>query len=264
MLEDFVVPTTARRLRSCVLGAHLDSFCTRLADLGYRPATIRHKLWVVLELTRWLVELHLGVEDLSERRAEEFLAARQRRGRGCRGFRQTVLLLLEQLRSVDVVPTSEPARDDSPMAALLARYEEYLRKERMLSKSTIATYLPLVRAFVDERLGGAASSSTLCAGDVRDFLLDRARRVAPSARSSWPLLCARFCGSFSCAARQRRTSRTPSRRYASGDWRACHAISPRGTWSGCCEPANARRSPGAGTSPSSYCSPGWAFARARS
>jgi integrase/recombinase XerD len=179
MLEDFVVPTTARCLRSCALGSHLDSFCTRLADLGYRPATIRHKLWVVTELTRWLVEQHLGVEDLSERRAEEFLAARRRRGRSCRGFRQTVLQLLGQLRSVDVVPTAEPACDDSPMAALLARYEEYLRRERMLAEGTIATYLPLVRAFVDERLGSAACSSSLCAGDVRDFLLDRARRVAP-------------------------------------------------------------------------------------
>lgn len=160
MLEDFVVPTTARRLRSCALGAHLDSFCTRLADLGYRPATIRHKLWVVRDLTRWLVEQHLGVEDLSERRAEEFLAARRRRGRSCRGFRQTVLLLLGQLRSVDVVPTPEPARDDSPMAALLARYEEYLRRERMLAKGSIATYLPLVRAFVDERLGSATCPSS--------------------------------------------------------------------------------------------------------
>jgi site-specific recombinase XerD len=180
MLEDFVVPTTVERLRACVLGPHLDAFFTRLADLGYRPPTIRHKLWVVSELTRWMAEQHLAPVDLDERRAEEFVEARRRRGRTCRGFRRTVILLLEQLRSVGVVPTSEPACDDSPMTALLARYEGYLRRERALAQGTIAAYLPLVRAFVDERLdAGAMGPVALSVGDIRDFLLGRVRRLAP-------------------------------------------------------------------------------------
>lgn len=182
MLEDFfVVPAAAQGLRSCVLGSHLDTFSAGLADLGYQRPTIRHKLWVVSGLTRWMTAKHLAVVDLDEGRVDEFLDARRRSGRTCRGFRPTVLLLLEQLRSVGVVPAPEPACDDSPVATLLARYEGYLRRERALEECTIAGYLRFVHAFVNERLdGNAARPDSLRSGDVRDFLLARVGRVAPT------------------------------------------------------------------------------------
>ena len=105
MLEDhFVVPAAAQRLRSCVLGVHLDEFCSLLVDLGYEVPTIRHKLWVLSGLARWLTKKRLAVVDLDEQHVDEFLRARRRRGRTCRGFRPTVLLLIEQLRSAGVIP----------------------------------------------------------------------------------------------------------------------------------------------------------------
>jgi site-specific recombinase XerD len=181
MLEDvFAVPAAAQRLRSWVVGVDLDAFCTRLADLGHPRATIRHKLWIVGGLARWMADAHVAIVDLDERRADEFIDARRRRGRTCRGFRPTVLLLLEQLRSTGVVPTPEPPCDDSPTTVLLARYEEYLRRERALVDSTITAYVPFVRTFVCERLDwDAARGHGLCPGDVRDFLLARVRRMAP-------------------------------------------------------------------------------------
>ncbi len=181
MLEDFfIVPAAAQRLRSCALGVHLDGFCTQLADLGYRRATIRHKLWVVTSLARWMAGKHVAVVDLDEQRVEKFLSARRRRGRTCRGFRGTMLLLLERLRSTGVVPTPTPVCDDSPMAALLARYEGHLRRERALAETTIAGYLPFVRACVTECLdGGAARPDSLRPADVRGFLLTRVHRMVP-------------------------------------------------------------------------------------
>ncbi len=181
MLEDFfVVPAAARRLRSCVLGVHLDAFCARLADLGHPRATIRHKLWVVSCLTHWMADTHVGVVDLDDGDADKFIDARRRRGRTCRGFRPTVLQLIEQLRSAGVVQTPEPARDSAPTAILLARYEEYLRRERALAEGTITAYRPLVRAFVAEHCGGgAARLDAVRSQDVRDFLLARVRRMAP-------------------------------------------------------------------------------------
>lgn len=180
MLEDYVAPVAAQRLRSCILGRHLDTFCTLLADLSYQRSTIRHKLWVVSDLTRWITRKHLAIVDLDEQRVEEFLNARRRRGRTFRGFRPTVLRLLEQLRSVGVVPTPQPSRDDSPAAALLARCEEYLRRERSLEESTIAGYLRFAHEFVTERLDrNAPRPDSLRAGDVREFLLARVRRLAP-------------------------------------------------------------------------------------
>jgi site-specific recombinase XerD len=181
VLEDFfVVPAAAQRLRSCVLGVHLDEFCSLLVDLGHRDPTIRHKLWVLTGLARWMTKEHLAVVDLDEQRVNEFVDARRRRGRTYRGFRSTVLLLLEQLRAASVVPTPEPARDDSPSAALLTRYEGYLRHERALAEGTICAYLPFVRELIAKHLdGGSARPDSLRPGDLRDFLLARVRRMAP-------------------------------------------------------------------------------------
>jgi site-specific recombinase XerD len=181
MLEDFfVVPTAAQRLRSCVLGVHLDEFCSSLVGLGHALPTIRYKLWVLNGLARWMTKEQLAVVDLDEPRVDEFVDARRRRGRTCRGFRSTALLLIEQLRSAGVVPTPEPARDDSHSAALLRRYEGYLRQERALTEGTICAYLPFVRELIAEHLdGGAAPPDCLRPGDIRDFLLARARHLAP-------------------------------------------------------------------------------------
>lgn len=74
----------------------------RSPSLRGRRATIRHKLWVVGSLVRWMAGKQVGIVDLSEQRVEEFLSARRRRGRTCRGFRRTVLLLLDRLRSSGV------------------------------------------------------------------------------------------------------------------------------------------------------------------
>src|SRR5436190_17429265 len=79
-----------RRRSGCGLQprcVHLDAFCARLSDLGYRRPTIRDKLGVVADLTRWIAEEHLAVADLDERRVDQFLDTRRRRGRTRRGFR---------------------------------------------------------------------------------------------------------------------------------------------------------------------------------
>ena len=181
MLGDFfAVSGDAERLRSCILGAYLDAFCAWLADLGYPCSTIRNKLWVVSGFSRWMTEEQVAVVDLDERRVDAFVDARRRSGRTCRGFRRTLLQLLELLRSADIVPTPAAVRDDSPVAVLLARYVRYLRDERSLAESTIGAYQTFVRAFIAEHLeGGSAQPDAWRSCDVRDFLLARVHGMAP-------------------------------------------------------------------------------------
>lgn len=186
--EFFVVPAAAQRLRSCLLGAHVDEFCTGLVNGGYRVPSIRYKLWVLSNLARWMAKEQLAVADLDEQRVDEFLDARRRRGCSCRGFRSTALQLIEQLRCSGAVAGPEPLRDGSPSAALLRGYEGYLRQERALAESTICRYLSFARELIADRLhGGAVRPDSLCAGDIRDFLLARVRRMAPK--------CAQYMGS---------------------------------------------------------------------
>ena len=176
--EFFTVPAAAERMRSCIFGAYLDDFCVQLAELGYRRSTVRHKLWVVRRLVCWMADEHVAIADLDERRVDQFVKARRRRGRTCRGLRRTALQLLELLRSAEVVPTPETVRDESPAAVLLARYERYLRQERGLAESTIAGYRAFARPFIAEHLGGG-SADALRSCDVRDFLLARVHSMIP-------------------------------------------------------------------------------------
>jgi site-specific recombinase XerD len=178
--EFFVVPAAAQRLRSCVLGAHVDEFCTGLVNGGYQVPSIRYKLWVLSDLARWMTKQQLVIADLDEQRVDEFVAVRRRRGRSCRGFRSTALQLIEQLRRSGVVAAPEASRNDSPGAVLLRCYEGYLRQERALAESTIGKYLGFACELIADRLkGGAVRPDSLCAGGIREFLLARVRRMAP-------------------------------------------------------------------------------------
>ena len=178
--EFFIVPAAVQRLRSCVLGAYVDEFCTGLVSGGYQVPSIRYKLWVLSDLARWMSREQLAVAHLDEQRVDEFLEVRRRRGCGCRGFRATALQLIEQLRRAGVVAAPAPLRDDSPSAVLLRRYEGYVRQERALAESTISRYLSFARELIAECLnGGVARPDSLSSGDIRDFLLARVRRMAP-------------------------------------------------------------------------------------
>lgn len=180
MLEDVMSPAAAQWLRSSILGEHVEAFCARLDDLGYRPTTIRHKLWTVSMLARWLADRRAAITDLDERCVGEFLDARRAHGRTYRGVQETARMLLVQLRCAGAIPTPEPPRDDSPIASLFSQYEAYLRQERALTEGTISEYVSIAGTFVRERLPEAGTRcDALGAADVHAFLLARVDRIAP-------------------------------------------------------------------------------------
>jgi site-specific recombinase XerD len=180
MLEDFfVVPAAAQRLRDGVLGCQLDGFCTRLVELGYRPATIRHTLWVVRCLTAWMVRAHVAVRDLDECRVQAFLRARRRRGRPWRRLVRALRVLLEWLRAAGVVAKLTIKDGDSGPPTLLQRYEDHLRRERALAESTVTGFMSVAHAFVERLDGGATPAASLRPEVVHEFLLASVGRLKP-------------------------------------------------------------------------------------
>jgi site-specific recombinase XerD len=180
MVGEIITLAAAQRLRSYSFGAYLDKFCTHLEELGYTRATIRTKLWSVGYLARWMETRELAVVDLDDRRVDECIAARRRSGRGCRGWRLTMLQLLEVIRSADDTPRPEPICEETPATVLMGSYEAYLRRERALAETTITGYRPFVHEFIAECLGdGFARPSVLGPRNVEEFLLARVRQMAP-------------------------------------------------------------------------------------
>lgn len=180
MLEEFIAAPAVERMRASLFGAHLDALCGLLHGQGYAQFTIREKLREVVRLAAWMGRKRLGIVELNERRIAEFLGEEHRHGRCRRGDGTTLLGLLAQLRSVGAVPEPTPVRDDSPGAALLARYEEHLRRDRALAASSITRFGRIASQFVSERSDAVrARPSALHADDIRAFVVETARRLSP-------------------------------------------------------------------------------------
>lgn len=145
-------------------------FAVRLAEDGYRPASVTSQVRVLAHLSHWLDLQCLAPEGLTEGRAAEFAAERR-----AAGFRQWVSLrglgpLLGYLRAEGAVPgPAEPARE----TALLERYRCYLVSERGLAPGTVRYYADGARLFLH---GREESLPSLAAADITGFTLAECRR----------------------------------------------------------------------------------------
>jgi site-specific recombinase XerD len=174
------------RLRRCLagpLGPHLESFATLLSRQGYRPAVGWRKIWLAVELSRWLERRHVTLKDLEERHIVAFLQARWRRvSKRC--GEATLMALLQHLRESHVirVPAAEPLSD---LGLVEQEYGCFLTQERGLMRSTVDLYLRLVRPFVaHHQQRGKLGLNKLGAKDVINFVLhNTARRGRWSTKS---------------------------------------------------------------------------------
>ena len=178
MLEDFINAATAERLRSCLFGEHVETFCASLLESGYSRATVSHKLCYVGVLARWMADEGFAITDLDGNRLARFLIARRAAGRTCRSLQKTGLMLIEHLRAAHAIPAPELAQDESQHATLLRQYAAYLQQERAVTNGIVVEYTALAQNFMKDRPHSeGAQIDPVDADDVQDFLADRVHRV---------------------------------------------------------------------------------------
>ena len=171
---------TDRRLRDSPLVSHLAPFATSLVENGYVKSTVQSKLNLLAGFGQWLERRRLSITDFDEQFAERFIAYKRRKGRVHRGNRETLLQFLDHLRKRDVIPGPTPTCDDSPLAAILTRYERHLRSERGLAAATVINYLPCIRKFLIERFREKPPViREVRSSDVSDFILRQAPTMSP-------------------------------------------------------------------------------------
>jgi site-specific recombinase XerD len=154
MLDQFIdSDDIVRRLRSGILGAHLDSFAEHLATSGYAPATARSKLTLVGQLDQWMVRRRCGLGDLNDELVARFLRGRPGVGGVQRGQPATLHQFLGHVRARGVVPSPVPVRDETPLGSLQHQYERYLVLERGLAPATVTGYGEVARKFLVDQFG---------------------------------------------------------------------------------------------------------------
>ena len=171
---------TDRHLRDNPLIPHLAPFETSLVENGYAKSTVQSKLCLLASLGHWLERRRSSITDLDEQLVARFIAYRRRKGRVHRGNRETLLQFLDHLRKRDVISRPTPTCDDSPLAAVLTRYEKHLRSERGLAAATVINYLPCIRKFLIERFREKPLLlREVRSSDVSGFILRYAPTMSP-------------------------------------------------------------------------------------
>lgn len=106
----FSNPECRRRARDGPLADDIDAFAAWLAAEGYAPSTVRQKLHLAADVSRWLASRKLAVDDLDDDQVAAFHAARKPQQRRL-GDAATGRQLLDLLRATGRVPTPHSGRD---------------------------------------------------------------------------------------------------------------------------------------------------------
>ena len=69
----FTFSSTIERLRQGPLSEHLDAYATSVAAQGYGYHSIRQQIVVIADLSRWLKQKNIDVQDLDGIAVDRFL-----------------------------------------------------------------------------------------------------------------------------------------------------------------------------------------------
>ena len=181
MLDQFIDSRdTVRRLRSGVLGAHLDSFAEHLARCEYAAATARSQLTLLGHFDQWMARRGRGLGELNDELVGTFVHDRTRHGKVRPGESVTVRQFLTHLRAHGVIPSPAPVIDETPLGRLQRQYEQYLVRERGLAPATVTNYCGFFRGFLTERFGkGSLDLRELDVSTVTTFVVRHAPTMSP-------------------------------------------------------------------------------------
>jgi integrase/recombinase XerD len=145
-------------------------FAAELGRLGYSRSAAKKQRRMLANLSIWLDDEGLAVDDVVIGRVEPFFEARREAGVANLRTRRVLAPLIDYLRRADRLGEVQPLAVDSPVGMLVGRYRVYLSRERGLVEGTVAGYLRVARALLGERLTEVGFDlEGLTAGQVIDF-----------------------------------------------------------------------------------------------
>lgn len=171
-------PAVLRHVCRGPLCVYLDGFAKALSEQGYTRTTVRAKLILLYELSRWLERRSVAIQNLYELRIE-FLSHRKKKHRLGNADSATVRQFLGFLRNAGIVPVLVSKTEVSPIQRIETLFAQYLSQERGLSPVTVADYLWICHGFLAERFSdGKLLLRSLRPDDISDFVLHTLRAAS--------------------------------------------------------------------------------------
>jgi integrase/recombinase XerD len=163
------------------LASHIGPFARSLSEQGYALNSIQRQVRLAACFSRWLKQQGVTLRSITSDHPPRYLRYRARRVRPCLGDGAALRHLLDFLRSKGVISAEKmPACPLTPAERCTQGYEHHLREARGLASATIASYVPFIRSFLEDRFGdGTVTLSHLCASDVVRFVQRQAQRLHP-------------------------------------------------------------------------------------
>ena len=162
------------------LAAFADGYRADLVRLGFTANSVVTHVVLMGQLSRWMAQAGVRVDELTPARIDEFLEGRRAGGQRRVPTARTLVPLLACLRAAGVLGPP-PAGPATQLGELLGRYERHLAEARGLAPATVAGHMGVARRFLSERVsaaGGGTGIEGLSGGVVTAFLLRECERLA--------------------------------------------------------------------------------------
>lgn len=170
---------TSQRSHLGSLDDYLLAFTSFLSSQGFTPPSLRSKIQILRNFSRWIDKQQVKVCELDEGAIDDFFKQHPRAGYVRRGDLSALHSLLEWLREIEATRSLLPEVDSSELYSIECNFSRHLEQERGLSQATLHNYLPIIRCFLTERFGSdAVVLSEIDVSDVTQFVLRYARTMS--------------------------------------------------------------------------------------
>jgi site-specific recombinase XerD len=170
---------TIERMEQGPLGHHIALYAATLHAMGYTRLTGRRMLECVAGFNRWWKLKRISPDQLDSNYIEKYLKVRWRDAlRPLTCARQALIRWLRLLCERGVIP--EPVAPKlTPSEQVVQEYDNYLKKERVLSWATRRTYQPLAFQFVKSTFGcGPVKLRRLRPLDIINYVEQNAKQLS--------------------------------------------------------------------------------------
>ena len=160
---------------------YLDAFAQSLDEQGFKRHLIGRQIRVAANLSRWLQDEEVAVQDVTDEHIRRFFEGTARRRSIQLGEFASLRRLMELLCRLGVIQPPLEQNELTPIEQAVEAFATYLREELSLCDKTLIQYCPFIEQFLSDCFGdGPIEFDALHAKEVIGFIQQQATHLSPA------------------------------------------------------------------------------------